>query len=575
MKFKWPLIIILSLAALAFYGCKNSSSGGGGGGGNGTAAATSADILADFDRDGQMNPATDQSGEENWSKTGGAVSMANIDDDDSSGNYDFSDDAQPNGDSDLSEMARFTIRRFETIDPVHYGEITLNADSVGRCRIFRYDSQVGAWGVYDHNTPAQITAADIAGGDITFAVEVMDLQETNSGAAGLWDGMIDVTFTIRDSGGSQVSSNTLRLYNSPYILLGNLHPATEVYVCNYDDGSYNNDDFVASLRTIVEGLGMSLTVFQNNDVWVQDQMEIGYQSMPSASGENVMPVVLNSPRQRGLYNTAYDEIFGVDYGLLQISSTTWSSHDSFGNLEVTPPCNGYPLGRTYIGGSGSEGACDAVKTFLGAQAQAEYLEIDTTWLLVGHVDEIMAFAPANNSLGWKLCLASPTVARNILQDMVDAGKGSYPVFEGKSYQTTVSSLLNYQVSFNETCQTHIDTVRSTMKSLLGIGESDIIDLPVIFEDYGGMGALTRSPGVVNFLVLDSGNIVISDPFGPMDGGTDKFKEDIDSKLTPTGLTVHYIDDWTMYHVNMGEVHCGTNARRTPSFGAPWWTLVNK
>ena len=43
-----------------------------------------------------------------------------------------------------------------------------------------------------------------------------------------------------------------------------------------------------------------------------------------------------------------------------------------------------------------------------------------------------------------------------------------------------------------------------------------------------------------------------------------------------GLKVHWIDDWNEYHRKEGEVHCGTNAIRTPPERAPgysgpfWW-----
>lgn len=46
-----------------------------------------------------------------------------------------------------------------------------------------------------------------------------------------------------------------------------------------------------------------------------------------------------------------------------------------------------------------------------------------------------------------------------------------------------------------------------------------------------------------------------------------------SLLEPHGLTLHFIDDFHAYHARMGEVHCGTNARRTPpELNRPerWW-----
>jgi hypothetical protein len=48
------------------------------------------------------------------------------------------------------------------------------------------------------------------------------------------------------------------------------------------------------------------------------------------------------------------------------------------------------------------------------------------------------------------------------------------------------------------------------------------------------------------------------------------------QLTKIGLTVHFIEDWDDYHAAEGEVHCGTNVRRTPAEADPnyhgpfWW-----
>ncbi|MEW5818431.1 MAG: protein-arginine deiminase family protein [Spirochaetota bacterium] len=31
----------------------------------------------------------------------------------------------------------------------------------------------------------------------------------------------------------------------------------------------------------------------------------------------------------------------------------------------------------------------------------------------------------------------------------------------------------------------------------------------------------------------------------------------------------FIDDWNTYHNEEGEIHCGTNVKRTPP-GVKWW-----
>ena len=42
---------------------------------------------------------------------------------------------------------------------------------------------------------------------------------------------------------------------------------------------------------------------------------------------------------------------------------------------------------------------------------------------------------------------------------------------------------------------------------------------------------------------------------------------------PASVTFTYIDDWLIYHLNNGEVHCGSNERRTIPSDPKWWEIV--
>jgi protein-arginine deiminase len=75
-------------------------------------------------------------------------------------------------------------------------------------------------------------------------------------------------------------------------------------------------------------------------------------------------------------------------------------------------------------------------------------------------------------------------------------------------------------------------------------------------------------GMVNMLVTN-GHCAVPKPFGPVVGGMDKFQEEAKAKLSALGLAVEFVDDWFTYHVQLGEVHCGTNTlRREKQFA--WW-----
>ena len=36
----------------------------------------------------------------------------------------------------------------------------------------------------------------------------------------------------------------------------------------------------------------------------------------------------------------------------------------------------------------------------------------------------------------------------------------------------------------------------------------------------------------------------------------------------------FVDDWSVYHNGRGEIHCGTNVRRTGTPATPWWTRLS-
>lgn len=99
-----------------------------------------------------------------------------------------------------------------------------------------------------------------------------------------------------------------------------------------------------------------------------------------------------------------------------------SSHNYGGNIEVTPPVSTAPLGKILIGdamGENGKGQMDPdLVRFLGEQNEQPVVLIDTTWLDVGHVDEIVNFAPIRNSgNAFAVVLASPEKAYQILEEI--------------------------------------------------------------------------------------------------------------------------------------------------------------
>ncbi|MBW4707391.1 protein-arginine deiminase domain-containing protein [Roseobacter sp. YSTF-M11] len=96
-----------------------------------------------------------------------------------------------------------------------------------------------------------------------------------------------------------------------------------------------------------------------------------------------------------------------------------------GNLEVSPPLKDAPFGKIAFGAnaaSDTRGADPDLVHFLESQGAQPVVDIETAWLDVAHVDEVMAFVPAPSTKpGSVIAVASPGLAMAI----VDAAFGVY------------------------------------------------------------------------------------------------------------------------------------------------------
>lgn len=534
------------------------------------------DLDVDADRDGMVEPdsADDDADEAEWTSARGAVFVFNNDDDDSDGVVDAADD-WVNGSSDAFDLAPILLRTAPGIPLGWSGFLTVDQESAQWVRLFR--KQTAGWSHFDPDTANPIPAVDLRAG-IAFGVEARDFAQTASGAPGKWTGEVLITLELKDSAGKIRGSDAVRLRVAPFVLYSNLAPAETVYVVE----KWNTTGFVDALGPCVSTGGASLAAIDgivmepSYDIWAQDAMEFGYSTFPAPGGPRTLPSVLRSPRDWPLDEWTSDYCLQSDFGYIYKgwyrSNVDWI--DWFGNLDCTPPLPGWPLGRVYTGYQGATTMHPSVLEFIEAQAvQGPVLQIDTDWLTIGHVDEAISFVPADTGTAYRMLMPSTGMALQILQDLQSAGKGSLKVFEGTSAETTVNGLLSWSnfVSYNTGLQPTIDGVRQQMKTGLGIAETDIIDIPALFwKGGGGNRAIAHMPNMVNSLVV-GGHFIAPDPFGPVDGSVDKFKEPADAALGAIGLTVDYVDNWYPYHEWWGEVHCGTNAVRTPP-ETLWWSL---
>ncbi|XP_007459321.1 PREDICTED: protein-arginine deiminase type-1 [Lipotes vexillifer] len=379
-------------------------------------------------------------------------------------------------------------------------------------------------------------------------------------------------------------TDTVTFRMAPWIMTPNTQCPLELYVCSVFDSHGSNEKFLKDMSDLVLKANCKLIVCpwteNQNDRWIQDEMEFGYIEGPHKS----FPVVFDSPRDRGLKYFPYKRILGPDFGYVirEMQFAGVSGLDSFGNLDISPPVTvegkEYPLGRILIGSSfpksGGRRMAKVVRDFLKAQQVQAPVELYSDWLWVGHVDEFLSFVPTSDQKGFRLLLASPGACLKLFQEKKEEGYGEAAQFDGLKHQVkrSINEMLEDRILRNDNlyAQRCIDWNREVLKQELGLTERDIVDIPQLFF-LRDSHAEAFFPNMVNMVVLGK-YLGIPKPYGPIINGCCCLEEKVRSLLEPLGLCCTFIDDYLSYHELSGEIHCGTNVRRKP-FPFKWWHVV--
>ncbi|XP_009067898.1 PREDICTED: protein-arginine deiminase type-2 [Acanthisitta chloris] len=380
-----------------------------------------------------------------------------------------------------------------------------------------------------------------------------------------------------------VFTDTVVFRVAPWIMTPNTLAPISVFVCSMKD----NYLFTKEIQNLVNKAGCKLKVcfgyINRGDRWMQDDIEFGYTHAPNKS----FPVVLDSPREKGLEQLPVKELLGPDFGYVNKEPLfeAITSLDSFGNLEVSPPVTvagkEYPLGRILIGSSFPTSAgrrmTRMVRDFLYAQQVQAPVELYSDWLAVGYINEFITFVPTSDKKRFRMLMASPAACYKLFREKQKEGQGEATMFKGYSGTDTKRLTINKVLSNdilaqqNQHVQRCIDWNRDILKKELGLMEEDIIDLPTLFKLDKQGKAVPYFPNTVTMIVLAK-DLGIPKPFGPVLGGECCLEQQIRCLLEPLGLCCHFLEDVSSYHGSLGEVHCGTNVQRRP-FAFKWWHIT--
>ena len=391
------------------------------------------DLDVDSDRDGIIDNTMDEYKEDHWTDQRGAIFMVNYDNDSADhkrnpdsidfaeGGYPISEDFYINGLKDSLDITELVIR-VNGINPEDLTSVTLRTPELDQIRgvhVFRKiePGEKSFWGgPSEQEEYSNITDLIIAKFNTTLGIEGLFFRNTQSQAYGGtfqegYDGILELELSATGPGNVSLGFDRVQLKVAPLILLPNTQQALQIW-----GKSQSLEDFRLSLQDTV-----SLnSYYTGGDQWTQDHIEIGYTHAP---GKPKTHIVLRLPRSKLTTEKIEDDtptwpksnLIGPNIGLFRFEN--FQIHDGLnagdfgGNIEVIPPTKSWPLGRIVVGNTISQ----KLLHFLKDQELQSPFTIETSWLRVGHVDEIISIIPDNKK--WTIIAPDPIGAKTIIDEL--------------------------------------------------------------------------------------------------------------------------------------------------------------
>ncbi|KAG8413595.1 hypothetical protein J3458_012669 [Metarhizium acridum] len=481
--------------------------------------ALEAVILADTNRDGKLDIKSDAEGKRTWTEDRGALFMANIADTDRRCSETIKDDTPFPELDKCNDASDNILRNSKFLAPLQtlpnsgltdaaQGLVTVSGEFANeKVRIFH---KIGNDWAYVEDSRV-FKAAELRAG-LELGMDARDVRRPNE-----WDGRVKVYFNLTDNGESAADYVELRV--APVLIHHHLQELTEVYVASLDRESVGTKQFSDFVEKYTAEAGIKAPVVKFKSVadrWAQDIFETGYTSILGPDGPVVLRIMVRSSQVAGDWNRqksgrkVFSQLRSAEVGAVQHLPPTKKDRpwgiDSLGNLETVPPHshNGknYPNGRAVMGSQNKQKP--HLVAFLEAQEAQPPIELDTSFLKVGHVDEFMQFLPANNARGWVMVVDDPKAALDMFRKAQQDGFGKTPAMSRPhmSYDTefltgdymysclpsdSIDDLLriwNFEpknMHAAEQIQLNIDI----MKRETGITDEDIVRIPALYFRYDG------------------------------------------------------------------------------------------
>ncbi len=617
-------------------------------------AAPLADLRADVDRDGvaSLTDPADDLGEDTWDAAHGAIVLPNVDDDGrrcaararrlsdrAIARCNDATDPVVDGAQDELDLAPLAVAPWA--DAPDDATATLAIAEHGRGRLFiRRD------GALVPLRNGRLTLAELRSG-VALALEARDIVRDTR----VWTGYLTITLTVRSVG--ETASDTVRLRVAPVLFQHDLMPvsrllATPPVASDAGEFAFSRNAFdpadtstvhalatgralaTSGQRSLFDGLSRSLAQaglgahLQNlrpsrTDIWAQDVFEPGYASVPAVGGTHTMRILIRSANAnrtgrrhgrplRDAGRPVFTQLASQGIGAVQQYSPAWQrrspgqdTYSSTGNFGAIPPYSlgtrSFPSGRVVYGSATGHAPDPSFVRMLEAQGAQPPVVLDTSWLVVGHIDEIVTFLPAPTARGWVAAVADPAGAIALLQQARASGHGSALAFAGlrepgfssrssklqvrlRPLERTVASLLASRRlrRANMRAAAAIERALTVLRAETGLADDEIVRVPVLFgpapASMHASGLVALTPNAVNGVYLGGGIYVAPRQHGPVVDGRDLFEQAVRERLQAVSVRVSFVEDWFYAHRGVGEIHCVTNALRRLDGAAPWWTATS-
>lgn len=476
---------------------------------SGVSQALKATILADTNRDGKVDIKgnTDNAGKDSWNEGYGALFLANIGDtdrrcsskittfeyDDTDTDYSLCNDATDNVQRNPKYLASvLTVPNPDLSDSATGSVVIVDQTAASKVRLFHKDG--ADWTYIPSNYT--FTAQNLKKG-LTLGVDARDTRTTE------WDGRATLQFSVKDGGVEAKDSVAMRV--APVLTHHHGQLAEQVFATAWSEPEMDGvltvaDKFVQDLTEISARAGVKKPLFPVNttDEWTQDFFEPGYTSIPGQDGPVVLRIMIasaqNSTSRIRSRRWLFRELRSDSVGAIQ-HRTYGDTTDSTGNLETVPPYayNGksYPVGRAIMGSH--HGVKPQMVKFLDAQEVQAPIEIDTTWLEIGHTDEFMQFLPTKSQRGWVMMVDDPLAGLKILQEAQKAGHGKVQALSRTKFPhddqyhclptDTIDDVLNRAnfTGIQEYCDKNIKANIDILKRETGITDEEILRVPTLYH----------------------------------------------------------------------------------------------